>query len=316
MHGHAFIGEIGRSRGGSRGLAYPAAVRMFEALFGGGLADVEVGAILMALRIKGESLDEIRAGLDVLEPLLRRVPVDAERPVVSIASNRGARRSANLVPLFACLLSAAGVQVVIHGVTGDPERTTTAEILQAMGLGATGAPDAAADALARGDPAFVSAATLSPRLAALLDLRRLLGVRNVGHTLANLLNPTDAPACLRIACAAAPGSGRLQHEYFEATGRPALLLPGTEGEAVAGVHGAERIDWVHDGASHTLVDADPGPAGDAPVLPDPLDAPATARWVQSVLAGERPVPEPIERQVGAALRAVGVHGRPLAAIAA
>jgi hypothetical protein len=51
-------------------------------------------------------------------------------------------------------------------------------------------------------------------------------------------------------------------------------------------------------------------------LPDPLDAPATARWVQSVLAGERPVPEPIERQVGAALRAVGVHGRPLAAIAA
>lgn len=316
MDAQAFIREIGRGREGSRGLPYATALRMFDAMFGGGLADVELGAILMALRMKGESLDEVRAGVDVLEPLLLRVPVDATRPVVAVPSYRGARHTANLVPLLACLLSDAGVQVVIHGVTGDPERTTTAEILQAMGLGATGGVDAAADALARGDPAFVPVRTLSPRLAALLELRGQLGVRNVGHTIANLLNPTAAPGCLRLACVAGPAPGRLQHDYFVATGRAALLLPGTEGEAVASVRGPELIDWVHDGTSETLVDADPGPAGDVPALPDAHDAPGTARWVQSVLAGERPVPEPIERQVAAVLHAVGARARARAPVAA
>jgi anthranilate phosphoribosyltransferase len=316
MDAQAFIRDIAHGRERSRGLPYATAVRMFEAMFGGGLADVELGAILMALRMKGESLDEVRAGVDVLEPLLQRVPVDAARPVVSMPSYHGARHTANLVPLLACLLSDAGVQVVIHGVTGDPERTTTAEILQAMGLGATGGVDAAADALARGDPAFVPVGTLSPRLGALIELHRQLGVRNVGHTLANLLNPTGEPACLRLACVANPAVGRLPHAYFEATGRAALLLPGTEGEAVANVRGPELIDWVHDGACETLVDADPGPAGEVAALPDAHDAPATARWVQSVLAGERPVPEPIDRQVGAVLHALGVRLRPRAAVAA
>jgi anthranilate phosphoribosyltransferase len=46
-----------------------------------------------------------------------------------------------------------------------------------------------------------------------------------------------------------------------------------------------------------------------PVLPDPHDASATARWIQSVLAGERPVPPPIELQVGAVLRALDVRPR-------
>jgi hypothetical protein len=81
---------------------------------------------------KGESLDEVRAGLDVLEPLLRRVPVDPMRPTVAIPSYNGARSTANLTPLLACLLADSGLQVVVHGVTGDPRRTTTAEIMQLL----------------------------------------------------------------------------------------------------------------------------------------------------------------------------------------
>lgn len=309
MDAQAVIKEIGRGRDGARGLSHEAALAMFESLFGGGYADVELGAILIALRMKGETVDEVRAGLDVLEPLLSTVPVDAARPVVAIPSYNGARHSANLVPLLACLLADAGVQVVIHGVDRDPKRTTTAEIMQAMGLGPVGGIEAAAHALTRGDPAFVPVSVLSPRLAALLELRWQLGVRNVAHTLAKLLNPTDAPGCLRIASFTHPEFNRLQHEYFAVTGRPALLMRGTEGEVVASTRRAAQIDWVHDGVCDLLVAADAGSAGDLPALPDAHDAPATARWVQSVLAGERPVPAPIERQVAAVLHALGVPAR-------
>jgi anthranilate phosphoribosyltransferase len=316
MDAQPFIKEIGRGRDSARGLSYESALRMFDALFGGGFADVEIGAVLIALRMKGESLDEIRAGLDILEPLLRRVPVDATRPTVAIPSYNGARNTANLTPLLACLLADSGVQVVVHGVTGDPSRTTTAEIMQAMGLGPSGGLDAAEAALARGDPAFLPVTVLSARLAALLELRWQLGVRNVGHTLAKLLNPTDSPACLRVACFTHPEFNRLQHDYFLATARPALVLRGTEGEVVASTRRAAQIDWLHEGRCDTLVAAQASAARDIPALPDAHDAPATARWIQSVLAGERPVPEPIAQQVAAVLQAVAMKPRARAAVPA
>jgi anthranilate phosphoribosyltransferase len=316
MDAQPFIKEIGRGREGTRGLSYESALRMFDALFGGGFADVELGAVLIGLRMKGESLDEIRAGLDILEPLLRCVPVDAARPTVAIPSYNGARDTANLTPLLACLLADSGVQVVIHGVTGDPQRTTTAEIMQAMGLGPSGGLDAAEAALARGDPAFLPVSVLSARLAALLELRWQLGLRNVGHTLAALLNPTDSPHCLRIACFTQPELSRLQHDYFIATTRPGLVLRGTEGEVVASTRLAAQIDWLHEGRCDTLVAAQVAPARDLPALPDAHDAPATARWIQSVLAGERPVPEPIAQQVAAVLQAVVLKPRTRAAVPA
>jgi anthranilate phosphoribosyltransferase len=316
MDAQSFIREIGRGRQGARGLSYESALQMFDAMFGGGFADVELGAILIALRMKGETMDEVRAGLDVLDPTLCRVPVDPDRPVVSIPSYNGARNTANLVPLLACLLADAGVQVVVHGVTGDPGRTTTAEIMQAMGLGPVGGADQAQAALARHDPAFIPIRTLSPRLAALLELRWVLGVRNVGHTLAKLVNPTDSPTCLRITSFTHPDFNRLQHDYFATTGIPALVLRATEGEAVASTRRAAQIDWLHEGLCDMLVPAQTAAARDLPALPDPHDAPGTARWIQSVLAGERPVPDPIEQQVAAVLQAVGRRPRARTAVPA
>jgi anthranilate phosphoribosyltransferase len=93
-------------------------------------------------------------------------------------------------------------------------------------------------------------------------------------------------------------------------------MRGTEGEPVASTRRAAQIDWVHEGRSEILVPATAGPARDMPALPDAHDAPATARWIQSVLAGERPVPEPIEQQVAAVLQAVGARPRMRAAVAA
>jgi anthranilate phosphoribosyltransferase len=307
MDAQRFIKEIGRGGEGFRSLPYGMALQMFEALFEGRFDDIELGAILIALRMKGESLDEVRAALDVLEPGLNRLPVDAARPCVSIPSYNGARHIPNLVPLLACLLADAGVQVVVHGMSRDKRRTTTADIMTAMGLGAVRDIGQAVDVIERGVPAFVPVELLSPPLADLLALRARLGVRNIGHTLAKLINPTLAPDCLRMASFTHPEFSRLQHDYFIGSRRPAMLMRGTEGEVVASTRWAAQIDWVHDGECKVAAFAQAIASGGLPALPDASDAAATARWIQSVLAGERPVPQAIDQQVGAVLLALGIR---------
>lgn len=301
-----YLKEIGRGKEGARGLDAARARTLFDAVFAGEVADLELGGLLIALRVKGETVDEIEGALAALDAHLAPVAVDRSRPAVAIPSYNGARRSANLTALLACLLADAGVQVVVHGVSHDPSRTTTAEVMQALGLARCAGADDARRALERGDPAFMPIELLSPRLSQLLALRWRLGVRNVAHTLAKLLNPTDSPTCLRITAYTHPEFNALQHGLFQRSRAPALILRATEGEVVASTRRAAQLDWMRDGACETLSPAQTEPLRDVPELPPAQDACATALWIQSVLAGERPVPDGIALQVGAVLHALGV----------
>ena len=300
-----FLREIGRGKDGARALDTEKARALFDAVFAGRLGEMELGAVMIALRMKGETVDEVAGALAALDGWLDAVPVDPAQPAVAIPTYNGARRSANLTALLACLLARAGVQVVVHGVLHDPKRTTTAEVMQAMGLAPCASAADARRAIDRRDPAFVPVEVLSPALARLLALRWRLGVRNVGHTLAKLLNPTGSPACLRIAAYTHPEFNALQHALFERSRAPALILRGTEGEVVASTRRAAQIDWMHDGVCEPLVAAHTEPLRDVPELPEAHDAGATAQWIRSVLAGERPVPQAIAQQVRAALHATG-----------
>lgn len=302
-----FLRDIGRGREGARSLDAARARTLFDAILAGRVGELETGGVLIALRMKGESVDELEGALAAAHDWLEPVPVDASRPAVAIPSYNGARNQANLTALLACLLADAGVQVVVHGVLEDPKRTTTAQVMRALGLGGCASAAEARRAIGRREPAFVPIDALSPRLAALLAMRWRLGVRNVGHTLVKLLNPTDSPACLRICAYTHPEFNLLQHALFERTGAPALILRGTEGEVVAGTRRVPQIDWMHDGVCEPLVPAQTTPMGAAPDLPPAHDAGATAVWIRSVLAGERAVPEAIARQVQAVLRATGAE---------
>ena len=300
------VGPIGRGPEPDHCFDAATAASLFDVVFGDGAVDLELGATLAALRLRGLCVQEVVAAMAALVPRLSTVAVDPGRPVVSIPSHNGTWRDANLVVLVACLLADAGVQVVIHGVATDPCRTTTAQVMRAMGLPCAGrSPAEAGDALARGDPAFVPVDRLSPRLAALLALRGRMGVSNVAHLLSRLINPTDSPACLRLVPVARPASRALVRDYFAHTGESVLVLCGREGEAVPDGSPADPIVWVHDGRCEPLPTTAAPRAPGAPVLPDARDAGATARWIQSVLAGERPVPASIDAEVGAVLHVLG-----------
>jgi anthranilate phosphoribosyltransferase len=293
-----FIKEIGRGKNGARSLSREDAELLYTAMLEQRVSDLELGGILLAMRIKGESVDEVSGFLKAAEASF--TPLSAPRcefaPVV-IPSYNGSRRVANLTPLLALLLAREGVPVLVHGVTQDPGRVTSAEIFQALGVTpAIDAADAAARFAAR-QPVFMAIGALAPKMARLLAMRRILGVRNSTHTLVKIMQPFAAPA-LRLTSYTHPEYFDMLSAYFrgEPSRGDAFLMRGTEGETVANARRAQRIDWFHQGVHTQLVEKQ-DPVDTLPQLPEHNDALSTAAWIQAVLRNEIPAPPPLAEQV-------------------
>jgi anthranilate phosphoribosyltransferase len=299
-----FIKEIGRGKKGSRSMAREDASALYAAMLDGRVSDLEMGAIMLAMRIKGESVDEIAGFLDASEQSFELLPAPAgDYAPVLIPSYNGARKLANLTPLLATLLAREGVPVLVHGVTRDPGRVTTAEIFEAMGLhAAAGAADVEA-AHAQGRPSFMPIELLAPKMAHLLSLRRILGVRNSTHTLVKILQPYQGPA-LRLVSYTHPEYLEMLGEYFSsaapAARGDAFLMRGTEGETVANPNRAQQIDWFH-GEKRTILVQRDAPTDELAQVPPDRDAATTAAWIARALRGEEPVPPSISAQVAQCL---------------
>lgn len=295
-----FIKEIGRGVKGARSMSRTDARNLYEAMLQGRVSDLELGAILLAMRIKGEAVDELAGFMDAAEASFAPLPSPpGEFAPVLIPTYNGARKLANLTPLLALLLAREGVPVLVHGVKNDPGRVTTAEILAELGLAEAGSSADIVDAFAAQRPAFIPIERLAPQLAHMLSLRRVLGVRNSTHTLVKILQPFDGPA-LRLVSYTHPEYLETLGAYFlgaaNETRGDAFLMRGTEGETVAHPHRAQRIDWFHAGEQTLLVERD-APTDSLSDVPDGRDAATTAAWIAAALRGEAPVPASIATQV-------------------
>ncbi|MNJ95842.1 Bifunctional protein TrpGD [compost metagenome] len=295
-----FIKEIGRGVKGARSLSRDDAYQLYAAMLDGRVSDLEMGGIMLAMRIKGESVDEIAGFIDAAEASFEPLPAPAgEYAPIVIPSYNGARQMPNLLPLMALLLARAGAPVFIHGVTSDPGRVTTAEILHEMGYPLSHTVAQAAAQFARHAPVLMPIGDLAPRLERLLAMRRILGVRNSTHTLVKIMQPFAGPA-LRLTSYTHPEYLTMLTTYFT-TAAPsergeAFLMRGTEGETVANAKRAQQISWMHDGECTILVQKQE-PVDDMPPLPAERDAVTTARWIEAALRGEQPIPVSISEQV-------------------
>lgn len=206
------IKEIGRGKNHARDLDQDTACELYKAMLAGQVPALELGAILIAFRIKGESEQEIlgfyRAMQQQVMPL--RAPAGRPLPVV-IPSYNGARKQANLTPLLALLLSRLGLPVVVHGVTEDSSRVTSAEIFQQLEIPWSLNATEAQQRLDNGLPVFIPVSALSAQLDEQLQQRWRMGVRNSSHTLAKLATPFIHELHLRLASVSHP-------EYMQKVG--------------------------------------------------------------------------------------------------
>jgi anthranilate phosphoribosyltransferase len=295
-----YIKEIGRGRDGARALDRTNATDLMGQVLDGHVSDLELGAFCIAMRIKGETDQEMAGFLDATHTRLQQIR--AYSPVVVLPSYNGARKLPVLTPLLAHLLASEGLAVVMHGTATESTRITSQDVLSAMGLSAL----TEIRAVNAGEVVFAPTELLCPGLKRLLDVRRVVGLRNPAHSLVKLMNPTTAPDALLVSSYTHPEYAISMAATFELTGARALLLRGTEGEVVADARRTPQMDAFVRGTRTPLVETQAGSLIKLPELPTDIDADSTARYTQAVLHGELPVPAPLAAQVQAVLRALSL----------
>ena len=292
-----YIKEIGRGAQGARALSREQATDLQCQLLDGQCSDFEIGAFCVAMRIKGETPEEMAGFLDALDLRLTKLP-RSDRPVVVLPSYNGARKLPGLTTLLAALLARKGLPVLVHGTPTEDARVSSQAVLAALGID----PSAPHERIDNGRVHFVATEALHPGLKRLLDVRRAIGLRNPAHALVKLMNPVDGPA-LVVASYTHPEYAESMAATFRLMRTPALLLRGTEGEPVADPRRTPRMDLFLNGESHTVQEAQPGPLATLPALPAGTDAAVTADYIRDVMEGRLPPPEPILLQVEHIVRA-------------
>lgn len=287
-----YLKEVGRGKQGARSLAREQAADLFGQILDGGASDLEIGAFCIAMRVKGETLEEMCGFLDATHARLQRASSASGQPVVVLPSYNGARRLPVLTPLLAGLVARRGLPVLIHGSATESSRVFVREVLQAMDVQASDA----APVLRDGQLAFVPTEVLSPGLKRLLDARRAIGLRNSAHSVVKLMNPCSGAAVI-VSSYTHPEYAASMGAVFERMGASALLLRGTEGEAVADARRLPRMEGFRNGLRTTLQPGRQGSLAELPALPRETDPETTAAYIRDVLAGRKPVPEAIALQV-------------------
>ena len=293
-----YIKEIGRGKDGARPLSREKASDLLGQVLDGTVTDLEIGAFCLAMRIKGETPAEMAGFLDAVRSRMNLIP-DGGSSVVVLPSYNGARKLPLLTPLLGLLLAREGVAVLIHGTPTENSRIFISEVLEALQIRA----QEAIEYIAPGTVAFVPTDVLCPALKRLLDVRRVVGLRNPAHSLVKLMNPCQGKA-LVVSSYTHPEYAVSMAQTFELTHTNALLLRGTEGEVVADARRMPQMDAFINGQRQLLQEAQSGTLATLPELPKTIDAVSTAAYIQSVLSGQQPVPASIAMQVKHILRLV------------
>lgn len=300
-----FIKEIGRGAQGSRDLSREDAQLLYAAMLDGGVPDLEMGAIIIGLRVKGESLDEMLGFLDATDERTHHLdmPHGRIRPVV-LPTYNGSRKEANLTPLLALLLQRFGVPVLVHGLLEGFGRVTTAHIFRELGIMPVSSLLQAQTALEEKGLAFLPLNAMCPGIHNLLGLRSRMGVRNSAHSLVKLINPFRGEAVV-VAPATHPDFVDLMREILLTRDQRAILLRGTEGEPFANPKRRPRLEFIHEGGVDTLFEAEHESLRALPNLPEANDAASTAKWIRRILDKQAPLPKPLANQMACLLFASG-----------
>jgi len=208
----------------------------FEAVMAGEASPVQIAALLMGLRVKGATPEELAGGVRALRgamiPVLRPGGGPWGDLVDTCGTGGGGLTTFNISTAGALVAASAGARVAKHGNRSFSSRSGSADILEALGVRIELTPDEMGRVLDETGIVFMFAPLLHPAMRHAGPVRRELGI----PTLMNLLGPLTNPAGVRrqVVGVADPGHRRLVAEGLRALGHVHALV----------VHGAPGLDEV------------------------------------------------------------------------
>jgi anthranilate phosphoribosyltransferase len=187
-----FIRILGKGKKGARALSEDEAYRAMRMILSNATEPEQLGAFLMLMRIKEETVDELVGFVRAAREFLPVVPV--QQVDLDWSTYAGKRRHLPWFLLAALLLSNNGIKVFMHGATGQTEeRLYTEDVLQHLNIPVAHSFTEAGQQLAQNHFSYLPLQAISPKLYTIIEMRKLMGLRSPVHTLVRLINPFNAP---------------------------------------------------------------------------------------------------------------------------
>ncbi|HET7826397.1 MAG TPA: anthranilate phosphoribosyltransferase [Anaeromyxobacter sp.] len=167
-------------------------VEVMSEIADGTATAAQVGAFLAALRLKGETVDEITGAAEVMRARVDRVHVQKEIFVDTCGTGGDGRHTFNISTAAAFVVAGAGVTVAKHGNRAVSSRAGSADVLHALGVNVDAPKDVVERSIAEVGIGFLFAPRLHPAFKAVAPIRRELGIRTIFNLLGPLANPAGA----------------------------------------------------------------------------------------------------------------------------
>jgi anthranilate phosphoribosyltransferase len=182
-----------RSLASNVSLSETLAAEAFAVVMDGAATPAQIGALLLALGVKGETVEEVTGAARALRGAMRRVEIDAPHLVDTAGTGGGAVTTFNISTGAALVAAGAGATVAKHGNRSYTSRCGSADVFEALGVRIDLDAPAAGRALRESGIAFLFAPTFHPAMRHVAPVRKELGVT----TVMNLLGPLANPAGVR-----------------------------------------------------------------------------------------------------------------------
>ncbi len=234
------LAKIAKGPKASKDLTWDECKQAMKALIENEATPAQVGAFLIALRFKTESVTELAALTAAARQYVPPLAVSRDLALVDVPTYAGKQDTFHAIIAASIVAVAAGAAVLMHGYDGIPRRPGSAGVLRALGISVDADPKSVAQELNAKGFAYLDIGLYHPPLYRFLEMRQELGVRNVFHPIARLLNP--ARAKVQVVGLSHPPHFEKTAEALRILGSPrALVVRGVEGDPELSASMATRV---------------------------------------------------------------------------
>ncbi|MEH6471618.1 MAG: anthranilate phosphoribosyltransferase [Halopseudomonas sp.] len=281
---------------------------VMHSIMTGEATPAQIGGFLIALRMKGETVDEVVGAAKVMRELATAVPVAGDHIVDTCGTGGDGAGIFNVSTAGAFVVAVAGGQVAKHGNRSVSSSTGSADVLEAAGVNLNTTPEQVASCITQVGVGFMFAPAHHSAMKHAIGPRREMAVRTVFNVLGPLTNPAGAPNQVL---------GVFSREWL----RPlAEVLQRLGSRHVMVVHAEDGLDEISIASPTYVAELKDGQISEYTLTPEELglsmasldslvvdNAEQSLQLIRSVLAGEAsPAADIIKLNAGAAIYVAGL----------
>jgi len=181
-----------RTLSAKQDLSFDEAQAVMRQIMGGDASPAQIGAYLMGLRLKGETVDEIAASAKVMREVANDPLVTAADVVDTCGTGGDQSNTFNISTTVAFVVAAAGVPVAKHGNRSVSSKSGSADVLRSLGVNLDISPQQAGQCVDEVGIGFLFAPAFHPAMKHAIGPRREMGIRTIFNILGPLTNPAGA----------------------------------------------------------------------------------------------------------------------------